>query len=217
MKKMLLILVSTLLLGVCAAHAAEPTALDDLAGVFMTGSFSSAAQAAADPEYRDIRLHMAPIWLDRTDGRWLYVEQAAAGSLDKPYRQRVYHVTGPTDGAFRSEVFTMAAPLRFAGAWAKPELLGTLTPDSLALRDGCVVILKQDEAGSFTGSTVGHDCASDLRGAVYATSTVTITLECLTSWDQGFAADGTQVWGATKGPYVFDRLAASADSVAAGR
>lgn len=209
--------VTALLLFAAAGHAAEPALLDVLAGSFMTGSFSSAAQAAADPEYRDISLHMAPIWLDRTDGRWLYVEQAAAGSLDKPYRQRVYHVTGPTDGAFRSEVLTMASPLRFAGAWAKPEMLGALSPDSLSLRDGCAVILKQDEAGGFTGSTVGHDCASDLRGAAYATSTVTITLERLTSWDQGFAADGTQVWGATKGPYVFDRLAAGADSVAAGR
>ena len=217
MKKMLLILASALLLGASPAVASELTPLDVLAGGFMTGSFSSAAQAAADPEYRDIRLHMAPIWLDRTDGRWLYVEQAAATSPDKPYRQRVYRVTAIGAWEFRSEVFTMASPLRFAGAWAKPELLGTLTPDSLALRDGCGVILKQDEAGGFTGSTVGHDCASDLRGAAYATSAVAITLERLTSWDQGFAADGTQVWGATKGPYVFDRVAAGADSVAAGR
>jgi hypothetical protein len=217
MKKTLLILVSTLLLAASAAPAAEPTALDVLAGVFMTGSFSSAAQAAADPEYRDIRLHMAPIWPDRTDGRWLYVEQAAAGSLDKPYRQRVYRVSGPMDGVFQSEVFTMASPLRFAGAWARPELLGSLTPDSLTVRDGCAVILKQDETGGFSGSTEGHGCGSDLRGATYATSEVAVTRERLTSWDRGFAADGVQVWGATKGPYVFDRLVAGADSVATGR
>jgi hypothetical protein len=216
MKKMLLILASALLLAASAASAAEMTVLDVLAGLYMTGSFSSAAQAAADPEYRDIRLHMTPIWLDRTDGRWLYVEQAVATSLDKPYRQRVYRVTGPTDGAFRSEVFTMASPLRFAGAWARPELLGSLTPDSLTVRDGCAVILKQGESG-FVGSTAGHGCASDLRGAAYATSEVAIAREHLTSWDRGFAADGTQVWGATKGPYVFDRLAAGADSVATGR
>ncbi len=35
----------------------------------MTGSFSSAAQHAADPEnYFDIRLRMAPIWQQRGDG-----------------------------------------------------------------------------------------------------------------------------------------------------
>jgi len=29
---------------------------------------------------------------------YLYVEQAIASSLEKPYRRRVYHVTGPEDG-----------------------------------------------------------------------------------------------------------------------
>jgi hypothetical protein len=27
----------------------------------------------------------------------------------------------------------------------------------------------------------------------------------LVSWDRGFDADGQQVWGAEKGPYVFTR------------
>ena len=28
----------------------------------------------------------------------------------------------------------------------------------------------------------------------------------LASWDRGFDEAGVQVWGATEGPYVFDRL-----------
>jgi hypothetical protein len=30
------------------------------------------------------------------------------------------------------------------------------------------------------------------------------------SWDRGFDAQGNQVWGATKGPYVFDKVAGGA-------
>ena len=42
----------------------------------MTGTFSTAVQATEDPEFFDLSLHIKPIWTDRTDGRWLYVEQA---------------------------------------------------------------------------------------------------------------------------------------------
>ncbi|HRW89883.1 MAG TPA: CpcT/CpeT family chromophore lyase, partial [Flavobacteriales bacterium] len=57
---------------------------------WMTGSFSSAAQAEADTNYYAIELEMARIWPERTDGVWLYVEQAVAAKKEKPYRQRVY-------------------------------------------------------------------------------------------------------------------------------
>jgi hypothetical protein len=39
---------------------------------YMTGSFSSRAQAEADSEYLDIGLEMVPIWSSRSDGYWLY-------------------------------------------------------------------------------------------------------------------------------------------------
>jgi hypothetical protein len=66
---------------VAPAGAAEPPGLDTVAA-WMTGSFSSAAQAAADPDFRDIRLHVAPIWPEAGGVRWLYVEQAAADRLE---------------------------------------------------------------------------------------------------------------------------------------
>ena len=46
---------------------------------WMTGAYSSAAQSAKDPQhFRSVTLHMAPIWTDRSDARWMYVEQAMA-------------------------------------------------------------------------------------------------------------------------------------------
>lgn len=80
--------------------------LDRLASA-MAGSFSSEAKAAADHDYRDIRLHMVPIWRDRANERWLYVEQAVGSALDKPYRQRVYRLVEHADGSFESIVFTI--------------------------------------------------------------------------------------------------------------
>ena len=173
---------------------------------WMAGSFSSRAQSVADTSYFDIRLEMKPIWTDRTDGAWLYVEQAAASALARPYRQRIYHVTADSGGVFRSAVLELPSPLRFAGAWKNPALLAALTPDSLVAREGCAVLLRAYGNQAFSGETPGHECLSNLRGATYATSKVRITPTSITSWDQGWNAEGKQVWGAENGPYRFDRV-----------
>lgn len=172
----------------------------------MQGSFSSEEQARNDSDYYDIRLHMKKIWHGRTDGIWLYVEQAVAQSEDKPYRQRIYRVDQMKDGSFVSEVYTIEDPLRFAGAWKNETLLENLSPDSLSLKEGCAVYLTLADNGSFIGGTRGDGCASDLRGAAYATSEVIINEEGLLTWDRGFDRDGNQVWGAVKGGYFFRRV-----------
>ena len=168
----------------------------------MQGSFSSQAQAAVDSAYFDIRLHMARIWPERTDGYWLYVEQAVAVMQQKPYRQRVYHVHRTPEGNLISEVFTLPAPLRFAGAFADAAKLKSITSDSLQLRTGCHIALAAN-GSNFAGSTQGHGCTSDLKGASYATSEVVISTDKLVSWDRGYNAENKQVWGAEKGGYVF--------------
>jgi hypothetical protein len=201
-----IILLLTILLSASVRASAPDTRSDlETLSAWMTGSFSSAAQAAADTNYFDIRLRMAPIWTERTDARWLYVEQATAGAQERPYRQRVYRVTAGEGGAFRSEVYALPGPKRFAGAWRRLQPLRTLTPDSLLAREGCAVILRRDGDDRFAGGTDGRACASDLRGAAYATSEVTISPDVIASWDRGFAADGSQAWGATGGGYVFRR------------
>lgn len=194
-----------LLSGACApAPEPAPTRLDHLAA-WMTGSFSSADQAAADTLFLDIRLRMAPVWSHRTDGPWLYVEQAAATDLDTPYRQRIYHLAERPDGVLESAVLEIPDPLRFAGAWRTGDL-GALTPDSLLARPGCSVLLTWDpDGGRYAGSTPGTECLSQLRGAAWATSEVTVTAEGITSWDRGWNAAGEQVWGSRHGAYVFDR------------
>ncbi|MEM7306571.1 MAG: chromophore lyase CpcT/CpeT [Planctomycetota bacterium] len=174
-------------------------------GAWMTGSFTSAAQAAAAPDdYFDIRLYMEPIWPERDDGPWLYVEQAAASALERPYRQRVYHLID-TDEGVRSDVYALPDdPLEYAGAWRTPERFDALTPDLLVLREGCSIHLVE-AGGVYVGATRGEGCQSSLGGASYATSEVRVEPELLTSWDRGWDAEGEQAWGAELGPYLFVR------------
>jgi hypothetical protein len=170
---------------------------------WMTGSFTSEEQAKADTNYLNIELEMVEIWKARPDGPWIYVEQAAAEFKDKPYRQRVYQLKKRNDGKIESVVYTIPDPLRFAGDYKKEIPLLKLTPDSLTIREGCKVVLYREDAGHFTGNTAGKNCESNLRGASYAASEVTIYENRIISWDRGFDEENKQVWGAVNVGYVF--------------
>lgn len=189
----------------------------DLARDYLVGSYDSSAQAAADPEYRTILLHMAPCWPDRADGPWLYVEQAMAEKPEAPYRQRVYRLSAVEGGKVRSDVYELPGSpedviRNFAGEWKKPAPLEASTPDTLVERAGCSILLERQPDGSFSGSTTSGSCPSTLRGATYATSEVVLTPLMLRSWDRGFDAQGKQVWGATKGAYIFVKQQPAAPS-----
>ncbi|HRV80258.1 MAG TPA: chromophore lyase CpcT/CpeT, partial [Planctomycetota bacterium] len=119
MKAAALLMFLTLFAGCQSAKGRQSSQLEHLAAA-MTGTFSSAAQASVNPTYFPVQLVMHPIWTDRKDGHWLYVEQALETALDRPYRQRVYHVR--TSGAgFASEVYELPGDLaRFVGAFRDP-------------------------------------------------------------------------------------------------
>ncbi len=168
----------------------------------MEGSYTSAEQSAADSSYFNIELEMVRIWPKRKDGAWLYVEQAAAETKAKPYRQRVYRLTQVNDSTFRSEIHTIRHGERYFGAYKDFMLLAQLHPDSIDVMEGCAITLHR-RGSVYSGSTQGRDCPNSRNGAVYATSEVTLRSDRMISWDRGYNADGVQVWGATQGGYVF--------------
>lgn len=186
--------------------------LDQLVS-WMAGSFSSAAQAATDDSFFDVRLHMTPIWTGRTDGRWFYVEQAVADSQDRPYRQRVYRVRRVAPDLYESAVYSLPDPDVAIGAWRLEDPLVDLAPAELTPRTGCEILVRR-RGDAYVGSTLGRLCPSDLRGASFATSDVRLDAAGLVSWDRGFDAAGTQVWGARTGGYVFERIDPSAEEAA---
>jgi len=189
------------------ATAGPASDLDRLAG-WMTGSFANAAQAKAEPEFSEATLHLARIWRERADAAWLYVEHALAKSPEAPFRQRVYRVRALADGVFECRAYEISDPEKYVGAWKEATPLASLAPEALFGREGCAVLLRAIDAKTFSGSTLGSQCPSALKGATHATSEVTVTAEGLVSWDRGFDSKGVQVWGRTKGGYRFDRVPA---------
>lgn len=170
---------------------------------WMTGDFSSQNQSLRDSDFFDIRLHVRRIWArEKGPEVWLYVEQAAAAAQDRPYRQRIYRLVNNGDSTLVSEVWLLPNPQSWAGAYKHPERFDALKPTDLTPRTGCAVYLRY-VGNEYVGQTRDATCESNLRGATYAMSQVVIRPDRMLSWDQGFDADGKQVWGAEKGGYEF--------------
>lgn len=169
----------------------------------MTGIFSNGEQAAKDSSYAVIITHIKPVWQNKTDGYWFYVEQAAAQSLQKPYRQRVYHIYQQDNYTLVSKVYEIKYPDEYIGAWKDENKIYQLTESMLIDRQGCAVYLHKNKDGDYSGSTQGKECLSSIRGAAYATSEITIYKDKMVSWDRGWNASGQQVWGSEKGGYIF--------------
>ncbi len=182
-------------------HAQSSPALEQLAKV-MIGSYTSAAQAEADTSYFNIELEMVRLWPERTDGIWLYVEQAAARSKEKPYRQRVYHLQEVNDSIFTSDILSITGGETLYGAYKDGALLESLQMDSLVELAGCTITLTR-RGEAYIGSTDGRKCSNAWGKATYATSEVSITPGLMVSWDRGYNDADEQVWGATAGGYRF--------------
>lgn len=210
MKKiMVFLLLNLILIGACKQRKTESSAKKEDTEIkelfaLMQGSFNSEKQSLVDSTYYNISLHMYPIWEEK--GNWLYVEQAMNSMQDKPYRQRIYEVKRNNKGELASYVYTIPNDSLWIGKWKAPEVFNELSKENLELREGCEVLLSKTSEGVFQGKTQDGTCGSSLRGASYAMSSVKITSSGIESWDQGFDANGKQVWGATEGGYVFDKL-----------
>jgi hypothetical protein len=170
---------------------------------WLEGRFDSSAQATRDRRYFDVTLAVCSVSAPSVGATALYVEQAMRGRA--PYRQRLYVISAGADGAriAESRVFEFVDPASVTGLCDR-EGTATIEPEAVIERAGCTVTLVL-EGDRFVGSTSGHECLSTLMGASYATTQITLDAQRLESWDRGFDSAGRQVWGATAGPYQFER------------
>lgn len=186
-------------------HAPQiPEKVDRLAG-WLTGSFGDAER---DSGAEALDLHGCPVWPDRTDGRWIYVEQTRASGSDhsiRPIRQEMLRVRINDQANLVAEVFAFpAGDIPAPGSWRNPRSLDAVDPFLLLPKEGCTIHLT-DLEGAFRGRTRGAGCENAREGATHVTREVVITATMISSWDRGFDAQGTQVWGSSEGPVIFQR------------
>jgi len=179
---------------------------------WMCGYFSSKnhADTTTNKYIVDVRLHMVRIMKSKSD-YWLYVEQAYADDTLHPYRQRVYHMY-MQDGKPQDDIYRINKTIEplFIGAQRNVAMFDTLSTSNLEMKDGCGVFLHWDNSiKKFVGSTPPDfkSCSTIIPGTSvrYMTSDVTFNEKFMTSWDRGYAGNGSWVMG-PDWPYIFDKV-----------
>lgn len=177
--------------------------LEQLSAI-MPGVYTNTKQYNASPnDFYHIIMKLYRIWPDRDDGRWFYIEQAQFDVQDRPYRQRVYRLHRGERDTLVSQVYNLPDPEAFVNKGDDAGLWKELTPDKLIEREGCAVYLTRKANGLYAGGTRKNACSSQLAGASFAESEVTIGLDEFSSLDRGYDAKGKQVWGSKQGAYQF--------------
>jgi CpeT protein len=174
---------------------------------WMTGSFDTFAQVDADEEanaaYRHIRalLHVQPVEIaGLNDALALYVENAAAETRSKPYRQRVYILKRGADGKIIVEIHRLKNQEQLVNAYKNPALLKNITLENLTREPGCDMTFERVNRQLFKGSAgTNKTCKSALRGATHTVSNTELTPTQLTNLDQGFDDAGNHKWGPPPG------------------
>jgi len=177
--------------------------------IMLTGEFDSSAQADEMSSYYNVHLWGCAAEALGMDGTALYIEQALTTDQSNPYRQRLYLLTElePGDDELpraRSEIYKFTSPGALIGACERAEELA-FELDDLELREGCEVDMVWTGT-HFEGGTSGQGCTST-NGGDYSVSDIELYEDRIESWDRGYYSSGIQAWGATEGPYIFERVA----------
>lgn len=171
----------------------------------MLGTYHNGLQAKTDNNFEQILLKTTPIWQNEKFAYWLFVEQSNTKDWSKKYNQCIYKLFKMNDSVLVKQTYLIAEPKHLKGKWKNKKYIQQLSSKNIILKKGCAVFYTKNKEGVFIGRTHDTDCPNNVNGALFETKIETITPHYLLILNQGFDANGKQVWGETKNGYKFLR------------
>lgn len=142
------------------AKYAELSQLRDM----LTGDFRSMEKAQVGRQYDYVVVQSRPIWQDRSDGYWLYLEQFAAADDKLPAVQTVLHIYVSNNRELVCETYILTDPSAFANATRHQSQLLKLSYAGLKKSDACPLYFQQMGNAVFNGKIPEATCAVQVQG-----------------------------------------------------
>ncbi len=174
----------------------------------LPGTYDNTKQHQANPtDFYHVMMEINRIWPDRDDAFWFYVKQAQFELRDHPYQEGAYKIYRGERDTLIIELYKLEPNHTAIGVIKNDSFWQEQHPETLLLREGCAIYLTRRSSGYFIGKTYSNTCpcSCSLKSAVAMESQITISLDALKIWDQGFDTRGKKVWGPDKGAYYFER------------
>ena len=205
---------SSIVHGQGTAFSKDPTTIlsitnnmDQLAKL-LPGTYGNTKQHQADPTaFYHVVMNIHRIWSDRDDASWFYVKQAQFDLQEHPYQEQVYKIYRGERDTLIVEVYQLPSVQKSIDSQKDASFWKEEHPQTLLLKEGCAIYLTRRTSGYFVGQTSSKTCpcSCSLESAVAMQSQISIGLNALKIWDQGFNETGKKVWGPDKGAYYFER------------
>jgi hypothetical protein len=171
----------------------------------MLGSFHNGLQSKSESNIELILLKTKPIWQNDQFAYWLFVEQSNTKDWSNKYNQSIYKLFKMNDSVLVKQIYLITEPKPLKGKWKNKKYIQQLSSKNIILKKGCAVFYTKNKEGIFMGRTHDTDCPNNVNGAFFETKIETISPHLLLILNQGFDANGKQVWGETNNGYKFLR------------
>jgi CpeT protein len=158
----------------------------------------------------NIGLQILPIWQDRIDGEWLYIESNIINSPNKPFRQRILQLVATPNGLIRLYSYTIPRASDFAGAYYFPQVLASLTQSQLSISNNCELLIELKVTSTFVGETDIDSCITP-EGMPSVTTFFAVSEVNMSFLDGGYDKFGNVVPGRLDIPITFLKLEDYAD------
>jgi hypothetical protein len=188
---------------------------------YLVGVMDTSEQAATNKKVSNVRMTTCKIAVVPTENNletdrinnnsssvFLYQEQAITPKLNEPYRQRFLEILAKDRGVnqVESKSYKPIEMEKWIGFCDKTETERIVSASELGTYI-CSVLLKQSVANYikplYIGETQTGGCPANVRGATSISNTIYLFPDGMNTWDRGFDANGTQVWGAANEAYKF--------------
>lgn len=183
---------------------------------WLAGEYSSVKYTLEIPRTNPhIRIFFRPLPYIFFGGLGFYSEQIYDHDPWHPHHQNVQRIIPQGDNV-RVENYALKDPDLHTGAGQDLEILATVTPESLELREGCAIIFKRQGDTFVGGVEPGNKCLIPRRDGsmTYLVSEVEVTQNTWISRDTGYDVNTHEkVWGSTNGLLKFDKIQDFSDEI----
>ncbi len=167
----------------------------------ITGTFSTYEQHKTDSTFDDVRVYTKLIRKDVNGIYWVYTEQGEAKNY-VPYRQRVYQIALVED-YIKLRIYYLNDITKHS--FFKPETINNITLADIKLKPGCDLNIRL-KGNYYGGDTNDKNCIATFRGSSYTTTNFEVHKDYVKSWERGWSKDDKQVWGSSKGHYIYKKI-----------
>ncbi|MFT5880762.1 MAG: CpeT protein [Moritella sp.] len=164
---------------------------------------------------RDVQLalQILPIWQDRIDGEWLYMESSVINSPHKPFRQRILQLVDTPNNRIRLYSYSIPRASDFAGAYYEPQILSSLTLSQLTIHSGCELLIELKDTGIFVGESNAKTCVPRRMGLQFMATFFAVSEFNLSFLDRGYDKHGQLIQGSLENPVTFLKISPDLSAV----